>query len=109
MLDDPLYGIAPVGEEAEPRDLQKVGAQIAVYQNEEGYDGKRGTDAPPCPFHDEQEGEGADNQVNLDRHSCTVNEAVEFQKYKDRKGRRHENKKNIEVGNVIALVIERTG
>ena len=104
VIDDPRDGVAPVGEEGQPRDLQEVGAEIAVDEDQEGDERQRRADASARPLQDEEDGRRPDEQIGLGRASRPQADVVEFQEQIDGDQRGDQREEDVEIGDVVLVV-----
>ncbi len=107
VFDNPLNRIAPMGEKAQPRDVDKIRTEITIDKHEKCNDRKGGADTSPSTFQNQEKSEGPDDKIALQRKTRPKHQAVKLQKdiYRYRRG---ENcKEYIEIGNVIGIIPER--
>ena len=95
-----------MGEDVEARDVEEVGAQVAVDQHQHGDDRKGRPDASPCPLQDEQEGETPHDELGVIGASGPHADVVELEKDVDGDHAGHERKEEIEIGHVVLLVVD---
>ena len=104
VLDDPLDGIAPVGEECKARDVEEVGAEVGIDQDQVADDRQRCSQAAARPLQDQGEGEGADEEVVLGRGPGAGPDGIEFDEDVDGHESCHDGEEQVEIGHVVVIV-----